>query len=253
MKFILFLLGLGWFSSYAAAPASPAKPPALDREAVAFVQDLLQQRPTKEFAIEGLFHLRQSNGRRAQVPVSYSVRLMDPGWESVYVTQTTASGGSEQLIVQHRENQPNQYQFTQITADGVGTNTVTLVGDQAIGIAFAGTDFWLSDLGLEFLHWPEQRLVRDAKITMKWGRPLKVLESVNPRPRPGTYSRVVSWIDSELGSLARADAYDMAGRRFKIFELKRFTKINGRWEVKQMEIRNDQADTRTNLEFTFDE
>ena len=116
---------------------------------------------------------------------------------------------------------------------------MSLSGEEA-AVSFAGSDFWLTDLGMEFLHWPEQRLVRDAKITMRLGRPCKVVESKNPRPAEGAYSRVVSWIDSELGNLIYAEAYDLQNKRYKVFSLKGFKKVNGRWQVKDMELRNDQ-------------
>ena len=44
---------------------------------------------------------------------------------------------------------------------------------------FAGSDFWLCDLGLEFFHWPQQKVLkkefhRQCACT--------VLESTNPNP-----------------------------------------------------------------------
>jgi hypothetical protein len=242
----------GALLSPAAGPSAAETAPGADREAVAFVRDLLAQRPATEVMIHGVFHIRHPDGRRTQVPIRYLVRLGGEEWQSIYATERTAFLGPEELVVTHRINQPNQYHFKQVNLDGSRTNTMTLTGSEAV-VSFAGSDFWLTDLGLEFLHWPDQRLVRDAKITMRWGRPMKVVESRNPRPAAGGYSRVVSWIDSELGSVVRAEAYDVNGKRFKIFELKSFKKVNGRWHVKDMEIRNDARDSRTGLEFEFEE
>ena len=73
-----------------------------------------------------------------------------------------------------------------------------------------------------------------------------------PHARSGTYSRVVSWIDSEQGSLIYAEAYDLQNKRFKVFSLQGFTKVNGHWQVRDMELRNEKANSRTHLEFTFD-
>jgi hypothetical protein len=224
---------------------------APDEDALELVQDLLSQRPAKELALKGVFKTRRGNGKRTEIPATYSVRLTAQNWESIYQTEPTPFQGPERLVVVHQASGPNAYLFTQNSLDGQKTNQMTLSGPEA-ALSFAGTDFWLSDLGLEFLHWPKQRLIRDAKITMRWGRPCKVLESTNPRPTESTYARVVSWIDSEMGSLIRAEAYGLDGRHFKVFELKSFKKINGRWQVKNMEIRNDRTDSRTYLEFTFD-
>lgn len=230
-------------------PADPEE--AVDPEAIAFVREMLAQRPARPFSIWGLFHLRHGDGRRSQVPVNFFVRLGEETWESVYETGATPNEGRRQLFITHRVTEPNRYELFEVSLDGSKTNSMVFTGNEA-AVPFAGTDFWMSDLGMEFLHWPEQRQIRDAKITMKWGRPMKVIESINPRPGPRGYSRVVSWIDSELGSLTRAEAYDVEGKRFKVFELKSFKKVNGRWEVKEMEIRNDKTDSRTRLEFQFD-
>jgi hypothetical protein len=129
---------------------------------------------------------------------------------------------------------------------------MSLTGSEA-NVSLAGSDFWLSDLGMEFLHWPEQHFLRDAKITLRFGRPCKVLESINLQPSEGQYARVVSWIDSEMGSIIRAESWGADGKRFKTFELKHFVKVNGRWQVKDMEIQNERADSRTRLEFNFQE
>ena len=86
---------------------------------------------------------------------------------------------------------------------------------------------------------------------MRFGRPCKVLESTNPQPTPQSYAKVVSWIDSETGALIRAEAYDSQKKLYKIFSLKGFAKIHGQWQVREMEIRNDRTDSRTQLELVF--
>ena len=78
------------------------------------------------------------------------------------------------------------------------------------------------------------------------------MESVNPQPAPGTYSRVVSWIDIDTGGIIHADAYGHDKKLLKVFEPKKFTKVNGRWHLKEMEIRNEQTDSRTTLVFDLE-
>jgi len=248
---LIFLLAA--FAARAAAPSEPAAAGSapVDRDAVALVHQLLSQWPAKNLFLEGVFKIRHSNGRRTDVPVKYSLRLAENDWQSVYQTAPSQGLGRELLIVVHQADQPNRYLFTQVSADGARTNSMNLTGAEA-ALSFAGSDFWLTDLGMEFLHWPQQRLVRDAKITMRLGRPCKVLESTNPALAEGTYRRVVSWIDSELGHLIYAEAYDLQNKRYKVFSLKGFKKVNGRWQVKDMELRNDKADSRTRLEFNFE-
>jgi hypothetical protein len=119
-------------------------------------------------------------------------------------------------------------------------------------VPFVNTDFWLADLGLDFLHWPEQRLVPDAKITMRKSTPCKVLDSLNPRASdasgPG-YARVRSWVAIENGGLVYAEAYDRHNKLLKVFEISNVEKVNGHWELKEMKIRNEQTDSVTRLEF----
>jgi hypothetical protein len=73
-------------------------------------------------------------------------------------------------------------------------------------IPFAGSDFWVADLGLEFLHWPKHLLLRKE---MRRSRPCDVLESTCSQPATG-YSRIVSWIDIESAGILHAHAISMS-------------------------------------------
>jgi hypothetical protein len=103
---------------------------------------------------------------------------------------------------------------------------------------------------MEFLYWPSQRIVEEANIRMRKGRPCRVLESVNPAGRG--YVRVRAWIDRETGKPILAEAYDANGRRVKVFEIGSVTKVNGRWELKNMEMRSERLDTLTVFEFKYE-
>src|SRR5947207_4539217 len=111
----------------------------------------------------------------------------------------------------------------------------------------------MTDLGLESLHWPEQRIVEEAKIRMRKGRPCKVLESINPRPGALGYTRVRSWIDAEKRQPILAEAYGPDNKLMKAFEIGSVTKVNGRWELKNMEMRNARTDSLTVLEFKYEQ
>lgn len=113
----------------------------------------------------------------------------------------------------------------------------------------AGSDFWLEDLSLEFLRWPEQRVL---KSEMRRGRSCKLLESVNPHPEPGGYGRVLSWIDNDSDGIVMAEAYDALGKLLKEFVPRDFKKVNGRWEVKQFRIRNAQTGSQTTIDFDLE-
>ena len=111
---------------------------------------------------------------------------------------------------------------------------------------FAGSDFWICDLGLEFFHWPEQKVL---KHETRRTRACAVLESINPNPAAGGYSRVDTWIDNETLGVVHAEAYDANDKLLKIFDPKSFKKVNGQWELEDMEIRNVQTGSRTVIKF----
>ncbi len=111
---------------------------------------------------------------------------------------------------------------------------------------FAGSDFWIADLGLEFFHWPEQKIL---KKEFRRNCACEVLESTNPQPATNGYSRVVSWIDEDSGGIVHAEAFDAQNKLLKVFDPKSFKKVNGQWQLQEMEIRNVQTGSRTRLEF----
>src|SRR5207302_8872399 len=110
----------------------------------------------------------------------------------------------------------------------------SLNGDEAM-VPFAGSDFWVADLGLEFLHWPDQRVLRKE---LRRSQSCAVLESINPNPSSHGYSRVVSWIDlDEPHGIIHADAYDAQRKLVKVFDPKKIEKVRGEWQLASMEIR----------------
>ena len=112
---------------------------------------------------------------------------------------------------------------------------------------FANSDFWLCDLGLEFFHWPGQKIV---KKEFARGRGCMVLESTNPSTNG--YSRVLSWIDEESGGIVMERAYDAQDRLLKEFYPKDVKKVKGQWQVESLEIDNVQTGSRTRLEFDLE-
>lgn len=111
---------------------------------------------------------------------------------------------------------------------------------------FAGSDFSLADLGLDFLHWPQQTQLPGQ---MRLGQPCYVLESRNPSGNPVT--KITSFINEESDGLLAADAYDSAGHTVKVFSLggSSFKKVNGKWRLEKMEIRDKIRGSHTILKF----
>ena len=113
--------------------------------------------------------------------------------------------------------------------------------------SFADSDFWPADLGLEFFHWPQQKILPNVRIKMRKGVACQVLESRQQPDSSFGYNRVRSWISREHFGLVYAEAYNGEGRRVKTFEVSGLQKINGQWKVKELRIRNEITKSTTKL------
>lgn len=156
---------------------------------------------------------------------------------------TAGAQGGSRLTITHAGGSASRYSLVEI---GGGGNVVPreLSGDATM-VPFAASDFWVADLGLEFLHWPKQMLLRKE---MRKSRPCDVLESTNPQPGTG-YSRVVAWIDIESEGILHADAYDAKGNLLKQFDPTELQKVGSERQVREIEMRNRQTGSRSAIEF----
>jgi hypothetical protein len=203
-------------------------------------QILLAQRPATNFTQTGVLKIRDAKGGRTEIPIQFQIvvtELNSLNWLSNY--QTTTTNNPIRLAIVHGNEKPNGYRLFE------GGGQRDLDGDQAM-MPFAGSDFWVADLGLEFVHWPGQKLI---KKVVRSSRGCSVLESTNPDPATKGYARVVSWIDSESLGPIHAEAYDAKGKLLKEYDTKKLKKVNGLWQVEAMEIDNNQTGSRTRLEF----
>ena len=206
-------------------------------------QLLEQQRPAESFTNTGVLKIKDGKDRRSEFPVKIQTITTTSNWLEVYEI-TSDQTNFARLTVIHDSNRPNQYDLQKngiVKTSGEGY----LTGNEAM-IPFGGSDFWAADLGLEFIHWPDQKLL---KKVVRSSRGCSVLESTNPDLATNGYSRVVSWIDSESLGPLHAEAYDAKGRLLKEYDTKKLKKVNGQWQVEEMEIRNVQTGSRTRLEF----
>ncbi|MHB9007696.1 MAG: outer membrane lipoprotein-sorting protein [Limisphaerales bacterium] len=207
------------------------------------VRELRELRPIEG---GGMLRLRNPDGKwTAAIPVKVGVDETAGSWTANYEAFGPDGRVSETLAIMHETGKPRVYLHAAATG---GPRRLT--GDEA-SVPFAGSEFWLSDLGLEFLQWPEHRVV---KREMRKGRSCRVVESINPNPGQGGYARVLSWVDVEHRGILRAEAYDADRRLVKEFSIGSFKKVPGedgesRWQLKSMEIRNEQSDARTRLAF----
>jgi hypothetical protein len=150
----------------------------------------------------------------------------------------------------HSPNEPNQYFYSRASSPTDPLPEPKPIKPEQAAIPLAGSDFWLSELGFDFLHWPQQKKLKGE---MRLGRPCYVLESINP-DAPSVV-RVKSYIDKESGGILVAEGYDRNKKLVKDFSLggSSFKKVNGQWQLKKMKISSPKTDSETVLEFDLPE
>jgi hypothetical protein len=220
-----------------AAASEPTLPPGADPKAVAqeLVQNLRSAMPEENTVLTGVLKIRERSGATRTVPVECTIEAGKKSWRSVYQTFST-NGVAERLAIVHWPNKPNDYFYAR------GTNELRPVVAAGANMPIGGSDFSLTDLGLDFLHWPQQRILKTEMRKSRW---CNVLESINPKAAPGGYAKVVSWLDKETGGPLLAEASDAANKPLKNFELKSVKK----GQLHEISIYNVQTKSTTRLEF----
>jgi hypothetical protein len=230
-------------------------------------QQLCDARPAENSLSDGVLKYRTKNGNTISLPVYFQVAVTSTNWKSICrVTSSKRFAGSDAnswdeegdtIRINHLAEHPNFYESSHYFSHVSQNESLIHVGpafsshwlpldNDKLMTPFGGSDFWIADLGLEFFHWPGQKIL---KKEFARGRGCMVLESANPEPSTNGYSRVVSWIDEESGGIVQAEAYDFKNKLLKEFAPKSFKKVNGQWELQDMEIRNVQTGSRTRIEF----
>jgi len=203
----------------------------------ALVQKILERSPSENYTNTGTLVVRDGKNKTSKTPIKFEVIVTATNWSGLYDAE---DGLNESLTITHIGSEANQYLF-----HAQNGKIVSLSGNQTM-FPFANSDFWLCDLGLEFLHWPRQKVL---KREVHSSRGCTVLESTNPDPSTNGYSRVTSWIDTETLGIMEAYAYDANGKQLKIFTPKDYKKVNGQWQVLTFLMENVQTGSRSRLEF----
>jgi hypothetical protein len=144
----LSLQAIGQGKPEAVETISPAEGARLGASLVA---DLLRQVPAANTTNTGMLRIQTASGVTQSVPVRFEIGASGPDWFSRYEIPAKAGQEGVRLTVTHRPSQPNQYLFEAVPTGQSNSPPRQLTGDEAM-IPFAGSDFWLADLGLEFLH-----------------------------------------------------------------------------------------------------
>jgi hypothetical protein len=220
---------------------------AAEIEGRELVRRILNLRPTGNFTNSGVLHIRNGKRDRTTAPIRCDIVVTATNWFNVYEISGTNARVSKLLIV-HDKPTSNRYELTLNFGGDPARQWTKTKSDVVARLGFAG-DFAVADLGLEFFRWPTQKVL---KHEMRRGQACKVLESTNPNPSTSSYSRVVSWIDNDTGGIVHAEAFDAKGKLLKEFDPKEFKKVNGQWQLQEMEIRNVQTGSRSRIEFKLE-
>ena len=209
------------------------------------VRQILELRPTENFTNSGVLQIRDAKGKRLEVPVTCKIVVTATNWLTGYFAGNSVENAGGVLVV-HVDGQPNVYFPDSGNPNPANWPPEKLKETELMDPLVPSCDFWIADLGLEFFHWPGQKILRGENMR---GVFCRVLESTNPTPPSNGYSRVVSWIDNESLGIVQAKAYDAKGKLIKEFLPKDVKKVNGQWQVGSMEIDNIQTGSRTTLKF----
>jgi Outer membrane lipoprotein-sorting protein len=220
------------------------------RQGRALVADLLARRPDENTTNTGVVKIRDDTGHERTVPIRFSVFSTPTNWVSIYeVRPGPGELGDQSLTVIHRgPGETDEYLLSGSAApEQTHAAAPGPVAAQAM-VPFAGSDFWFADLGLQFLSWPRQRVLRRE---MRHSQPCEVLESTASAPSATGYCRVVSWVDPENGAVIHADAYDARGKLLKEFDPKTLKRVRGQQQLEEIEMRNVQTGSRTVIQFNL--
>ena len=204
-------------------------------------------KPAQDTNWQGVLKISARGHKTVSVPIACEWKTGDPTWSVTYLTAATNSIPAEKLTIVFSTNGPPEYWYARAASpDAPPGEAKKLLGSQA-DIPLAGSDFWLSDLGFEFYHWPGQTLLKGE---LRRSESCFVLESTNPDAPAGGYGRVKVWVTKKKGRVPlEAEAYGKDGNLLKDFELGSVTKVNGQYELKDLKITNDRTNSRTQLLF----
>jgi hypothetical protein len=250
MKFLSAVAALTLLAAIGAAAQTTNALSDAEIQGRQLAQELLDQQPTENFTNTGVLQIRDKNNKQTKISLTSGVNITTTNWESCFIASW--ANRTECFYVLHEVGQNNIYAY--FTSFYMPVNPMDIRSrldpQQSSQVdvlkPFANSDFWLTDLGLEFLHWPGQKILRGDTAR---GRLCKVLESTNPNPSTNGYSRVLCWIDNETLGIVEAKAYDAQNKLLKEFYPKDIKKVDGQWQVGSMEIDNVQTGSRTRLEF----
>ena len=187
--------------------------------------------------ITAWLNVRHADGQRQQHALIKQTKPLNQGWRDVFVLQDESGVSVESLSIDHLPGQVPTYRHLRGDLSALEQDAPAVLEGAQIMVPFGGSGFWLVDLGLDFLHWPQQQVI-PHRIQMRKGVSCQVLESQLNVAQDQGYQRVRSWVSREHGGIVYAEAYNSEGRKIKVFEVNDVRKVNDQWYVTELKIRD---------------
>ena len=194
-------------------------------------------KPEEAIGWEGVIKIFGRGHKIPPVPIKCELALGETNWTVTYTTSRTDTNLAEKFVIIFSTNGPNRYFYARADKPSAAPGEPKEISGAEANIPIGGSDFWLSDLGLEFLHWPDQERLRGD---IHDGRGRYVLVSTNPHPTANNYLRVKTWIDKKSDQPTQAEAYGTQKTNIvvKSFSLEKIAKgPDGEYQVKEMDIK----------------
>lgn len=208
------------------------------------VQQLRAARPEVDSEIRGTLII--SHDGRKKVPVVCKIIAHNGDCKTIYESKAADGIPAEKLIITRTPNGVNQYSYARAPSVDAPVPEPKPIPTEQAYIPFAHSDFWLTDLGTEFIFWPIQARLKGE---LRLGRDCYLLESINPNAPE--IVRIKAFIDKETNGILVAEGYDAKKKLVKEFSLhgSSFKKVKGQWVLEKMDMHNAKTDSQTVLKF----
>jgi hypothetical protein len=114
----------------------------------------------------------------------------------------------------------------------------------ALGERIRDTALSWMDLTLGFLWWQGGTIIGREEIR---GQSCYVLDRRAPNEAAMSYTSVRMWVDTRVSMLLQAEGYDKLGECVRRLSVKSFKKINDEWMIKDLEVEDTPARSKTVL------
>lgn len=257
-NFVCVVLG-ATLMSHSLRAEEPSVPAAPEPDGQELAKQIREMVPVGDSTIRGTLQIRLKK-KRQNLPFICQVVRHGAEWETTFTASSTTNTSAETLVIKHAPGVTNSYLYARAEGPGRALPVLSPISPQfASTTQFAGSDFTLADLGLDYLFWPIQKRLKNQN---RLDRLCYVLESGNDRG--AEIVRMRSFIDKEysgnLGeqgfpALLVVEAYDNNGELVRRFSLhgSSFKKVNGQYRLRKMEILNEKTGSQTTIEYDLKE